>query len=82
MISIFSRAADSDEGRLDYIHALSYHKLNMHDIIQLCYMYYSADKEDEQLTADHPAVTPDFLDTVSQNRIPKHQHRLKGHVTH
>jgi hypothetical protein len=44
----------------------------MHNIIQLCYMYYSADKEDEQLTADHPEATPDFLATLSQNGIPKH----------
>jgi hypothetical protein len=34
---------DSDEGQLDYVHTLSYHKLDMHNIIQLCYMYYSAD---------------------------------------
>jgi hypothetical protein len=69
--------ADSDEGQLDYVHTLSYHKLNTHNIIQSCYMYYSADKEDEQLTADHPEATPDFLDTVSQNGIPRHELRLK-----
>jgi hypothetical protein len=40
-------------------------------------MYYSADKEDEQLTADHPEATPDFLDTDSQNGIPKHELHLK-----
>jgi hypothetical protein len=50
---------DSDSGQLDYVHTLSYHKLDTHNIIQLSYMYYSADKEDEQLTADHPEATPD-----------------------
>jgi hypothetical protein len=54
-------STDSDEGQLDYVHTLSYHKLDMHNIIQLCYMYYSADKEDERLTADHPEATPTFL---------------------
>jgi hypothetical protein len=50
---------DSDSGQLDYVHTLSYHKLDTHNIIQLSYMYYSADKEDEQLTADHPEAIPD-----------------------
>jgi hypothetical protein len=29
------------------------------------------------LTADHPEATPDFLATLSQNGIPKHELRLK-----